>query len=192
MNKLALAISLLLVSTPAVFAGDDHDKKRHHDAHEHGSGKLSVVAFDGQLMIEIETPSHDMVGFEHKPTNDKQKAKVKEAIKLLKKTESNIKLPGEANCVASNHKVETALMEEEHHDEHGHHDQDDHDHDEDTHSEFHIVYNFNCKNVDKLNYIEVLSFGHFKNMGKLSAQGVTDKGQYSATLTPESPRFNLE
>lgn len=186
MNKLALAISLLLVSTPAVFAGDDHDKKRHHDAHEHGAGKLSTVAMDGQLMVEIETPSHDIVGFEHKPANDEQKKKVNAAVKLLKEAESNIRLPEDANCTSSGVTVETALMED------GHHDEDEHHYDEETHSEFHIVYNFNCKNVDKLNYIEVLSFGHFKNMGKLSAQGVTDKGQYSATLTPESPRFNLE
>lgn len=151
---------------------EHHHKKRHHKAHSHGSGKLSLVTSGNKLLIELEVPGHDVVGFEHEAKTKKQKARLSKAIAFLKKTESNIGLPEKSGCQhdgPGDVKVELGG----------------------DHSEFHIKYNFTCSNVKELSYVQVLSFKRFNGMKKLKAQAVTDSGQNSRILTSRSPKFDL-
>ena len=163
MKRSVLILSLCLASYNAVLADKDHDhghgsdNKRSHEAHVHGSGTLSLVAMDNQLMIEMEIPGFDIVGFEHQPSTDEQKQRVKTAIELLQSSESNISFPDDATCKADGAgKVETALDSKDHHDK-DHHDE--HHADRSEHSEFHIIYNFTCEDMRELTYVEILSFG---------------------------------
>ena len=153
--------------------GHHKHKKRHHKAHHHGSGKLNLVISGNTLVVELEIPGHDIVGFEHTPKTEVQKSRLKNAMQFLEKTNSNLELPKNSNCLPDGGgEVEVKLGEEEH-------------------SEFHITYKFSCSKGEKLSFIKVLSFREFKNMKKLKAQGVTKAGQFSKTLTSKSPQFNL-
>ena len=185
MKRIVLVVTCTLWMLSTAYAEKDHHKKRHHKAHNHGVGKLSLVTSENQLSIEMEIPAHDIVGFENKPTTEAQKSKVKNAIEFLEKTDSNLKLPGNSNCKPDGlGKIETALDEKKY-GKKGYH----HDHEE--HAEFHVTYKFICTNLKKLSFVEVLSFNQFKNIKKLNAQGATDIGQYSQTLTPDSPKFDM-
>ncbi len=193
--KYSVVTLLLCMSTIGVTAVDSdhdhdhgHDKKRSHDAHVHGSGTLSLVALDDQLMIEMEIPGFDIVGFEHQPSTDDQKEQIKAAIEFLSKSDLNIKLPEEALCKADDMgSVETDL-DTNHHTDHDEH----HDEHHGSHAEFHIVYNYRCEAMNELAYVEILSFEQFSNMEKLNAQAATEMGQFSATIAPGSKRFNLQ
>ena len=67
-------------------AADDHF--RQHDAHVHGVVEVNI-AQDGQdLLMEIHAPGADVVGFEHAPQTDEQKAAVENAIAKLKAPDS--------------------------------------------------------------------------------------------------------
>ncbi|HMQ09684.1 MAG TPA: DUF2796 domain-containing protein [Oligoflexia bacterium] len=162
-------------------------KIRTHKAHSHGSGNLSFVTSDNALVIELNVPAHDVVGFEHAPKNDSQKSLVKQAIEFLEQSNSNISLPETAKCKPQDiGKVETELdVSSSSHDTHEHH-QNNHEH-----AEFHVKYQFTCKNLEKLSFIKVLSFQKFNNIKKLKAQGVTKTGQFAKTLTAKSPQFDL-
>ena len=179
-------ISILLLGTIISIQAKEghHHKKRHHKAHEHGSGKLNLVTENNNLIIEIEAPANDIVGFEHKPKTKSQKEKINSAVNILKEVKSNIELPKVAKCkLTKDAKIESEIIKKEHK-EKGHHDHE-------KHSEFHITYQFTCANIEKLNSVNVLSFKNFKEMKKLKANGITQNGQFSQVLNKNSQTFSL-
>ncbi|MCZ0932594.1 MAG: DUF2796 domain-containing protein [Oligoflexia bacterium] len=185
--KQIVVIFLCLFAT-TIQSKEGHHKKRHHKAHEHGSGKLNLATDGNKLVIKIEAPANDIVGFEHKPSTKEQRNKINSAIKFLKVASSNLQLPRASGCKPEgSSKIKAKMAEGEHeegHEEEGHHK-------DEEHSEFHISYTFTCSNIESLNYVKVLSFKKFKGMKKLKAQGVTKTGQFSKTLNSKSPQFDL-
>lgn len=168
-----IVVILLCLFAIAAQAKEEHHKKRHHKAHEHGSGKLNLTTDGNKLVIEIEVPADDIVGFEHKPSTKAQKEKINSAIKFFGVASSNLQLPEASGCKPKGSaKVKTEMFEKEH-------------------SGFHITYTFNCSNIKNLSFVKVLSFKKFKGMRRLKAQGVTKAGQFSKALSSKLPKFNL-
>ena len=52
---------------------------RQHDSHAHGIGELNIVLEGNELAIELISPAANIVGFEHAPSNDEQKAALAQA-----------------------------------------------------------------------------------------------------------------
>ena len=72
------------------------ESKRELGSHEHGHGTFNV-AIDGKTVaIELIAPGADIVGFEHTPKTDEQKAKLAAAKAALEKIEPVLELPGAA------------------------------------------------------------------------------------------------
>ena len=112
---------------------------RQHDSHAHGIGELNVVVEGDELAIELISPAANIVGFEHAPSNDEQKAAVAQAKETLEQAEMLFVLSERAGCQAEHAHVESELLEghehEEHHDdEHAHEDEEHHD-DEHAHED---------------------------------------------------------
>lgn len=53
------------------------------NAHVHGAAQLSIAALEGQVLIELLSPAANLVGFENKADNKKQRQQVLEANQLL-------------------------------------------------------------------------------------------------------------
>lgn len=197
-----LIITSLLINFSVSVLAADKKEKRHHYAHEHGTGKLNLAIESKSLLVEIEVPAHDIVGFEHYPESDTQKKLVNDAIASLKNVDEIIMLPQSANCVSEKEAVvETEILNEGDHHDKNHKDHKDHkegkDHhkegkDHDKHSEFHINYSLTCQNIDKLDQVTVLAFKKFAEMKKIVAQAVTSSGQFSQTLDAKSPVLKLK
>ncbi|MAH63645.1 MAG: hypothetical protein CMN54_09415, partial [SAR324 cluster bacterium] len=111
------------------------------DAHVHGEAELNIV-FEGQkLLVELESPSFNLVGFEHEPKTLEQKNLVKKTIELLENFKSVANLSEEASCNIIDTKVSTSMKgveeglgehhEDEHHEDEHHEDE----HHEDEHHE---------------------------------------------------------
>jgi len=180
--------SILILFFVFTVSADDHSEHRHHEAHEHGTGQMNVAIDGNELLIEFEFPANDIVGFEHKPSSDKQKLLVEDALGFFKIVNSNVLLSEKAKCkISKPAKIETELVED--HDDHS--EEQSHDHDEEMHSEFEVNYSFICSKPEHIESVKVLSFIKFKGIKKLKAQGVTSKGQFSTVLSPKSPMFNL-
>ncbi len=199
-----LATSLLLVfvlQAGSSFAADKEIKKRHHKAHEHGSGNLNLAIDGNKLMIEMEIPAYDIVGFEYEPKDKMQKDKVEASINTFKNVSEVLVIPTEAKCSLSqpvNVKSEMMKEADDHHkkEQHAvdHHEKgESHDHDEDgVHSEFHVTYQFTCQNILSVDQIAFPLFVKFSEMKKLKAQGISQNGQFSQELSPSSSTFNLK
>jgi hypothetical protein len=108
------------------------DQFRQHDAHVHGHVEFNI-AQDGQdLLVEITAPGADVVGFEHAPKTDAEKAAIADATAKLNNVNSILTIPAAANCKLVEAHIENTLEKGEHHDEHkDHDDHKGHDHHDD-------------------------------------------------------------
>ncbi len=186
-----LAIGLAAGSAAA---GDGH---RELGAHEHGHGTFNV-AIDGKTVaIELIAPGADIVGFEHAPKTDEQKAKLAAAKSALKKIETVLELPSAAGCKAAKADVEAPHADEKAaKDGHGHgHDhgkkagKDDHG---EVHSEFHATYELTCSAPDALGQLTFTYFDSFKGAEELDVTVVSPKGQKAFEATRAKPEVRLD
>lgn len=123
-RKASLLCSTLLVAGLPVAALASGEETREMGAHEHGHGALNIAIEGNTLAIELEVPGFDIVGFEHAPESDADKAAVEEALAKLSEPLRLFVLPEAAGCQVSEMLVE--LHGEEHHEDH----EEEHDHDE--------------------------------------------------------------
>ena len=144
------------------------------------------LAIEGNaLEIELESPAHDIVGFESMPKTVEQRDSVKRAVAILEKGGALFRFSPGAGCALQEAEVETPLAEAAHDKEsHGHAE-------EEEHSEFHAHYRFRCAQPDRLKSVEVLLFDAFRSMREIELGATLPGGQRAATLTRRSNRFDF-
>jgi hypothetical protein len=191
LHQLTLAAALLAVSLPAT-AAEEH---RELGPHEHGVGRLNVAVEGKRVLMELEVPGADIVGFEHQASTAAQKAAVKKATATLEGALNVFKLPGEAKCKLAKAKVEVHA-EDKHEQNHGKetaagakHDADGDKHS--RHSAFHAEYAIDCAAPEKLTGINFRYFELFAGARKLDVNLVTDKGQSQYEVSREKPQLKF-
>ena len=70
-------------------------------AHVHGVASLQVAIDGDRLVLDFSSPLDNLVGFEHAPRNDKQKAAVRRMAERLHKAELMFVPTAEARCARS-------------------------------------------------------------------------------------------
>jgi Protein of unknown function (DUF2796) len=66
--------SVLLLSAASALA-ESHEHGKGHGAHEHGAGKLNILAEGNKLTAKFEVPSESIYGFEYEPKTEADKKK---------------------------------------------------------------------------------------------------------------------
>jgi hypothetical protein len=182
---------------PQVQAGE----QRHHEAHVHGVAHLNVAFEGNNLYIELSSPAANIVGFEHHPRTEEQKAAVKSAIEMLEAGEKLFALPDSTGARLVKANVQTDIENEYDHEPgqshlHDHaesgkeaeaekywhgenHEADDHE----RHSEFKAEYHFVCKTPQKLTLVDVKLFRIFPGIEHIEVQLLTDTKQAALELT---------
>ena len=136
MKLLTLVAAISACVSAPVLAQTERDL----DSHEHGSALLNVAIDGNTLIIELESPWNNLIGFEHEPRTEEQHELVDNAMEQLNEAESLFAFNG-TECAIADAMIESTLGEDDHHDdEHGdeHHD-DEHkdDHDDEHHDDEH-------------------------------------------------------
>ncbi|MFS2158999.1 DUF2796 domain-containing protein [Pseudomonas sp. Pseusp122] len=189
MRRLFLALPLTLLPLTAAMAADAHEHGS-LGAHEHGVGRLDV-ALDGRtLEFEFDSPSMNIVGFEHEATTPEDKAKIVAARESLQKSHALFSVPEAAQCTVQSQKLESPLFGDK---------VEDHDHDDDVkagehheHSEIHGHYVFVCDApgvITKLDLTQI--FKAFPATQKILVQAVSPRGQFGAEATPAKASFKF-
>lgn len=170
-------------------------------AHEHGIGVLNLAVEGKEVEIEMTVPGADAVGFEHAPSNDKDRRAVESAIAKMKAADKLFMFPAAAGCRLEEAEVHAAQLEDDHKDdEHKHDHKDDHKHDKDhdhkdehkeEHAEFRSHYHFECLVPEKLTHIDVGFFKVFPSAHELEARFITPRGQGAAELTAAASRLKF-
>jgi hypothetical protein len=187
--RATVSLTLLAVAG-ATFAGDGH---RQHRAHEHGRATLQVVTEDEALVIELRVPAVHVVGFEHAPASDAERAAVRRAVARFERgDELLVPAPG-AGCTLASHEVELGESRagQDADPAHGH------DRDEArgpggaAHSELHARYDFRCASPQALDAIGLRLFEHLDDVEAIEAQVVTATLQTARRLDPGTASLRL-
>ena len=176
---------------------------RHHEAHEHGVAHMNVAFEGNELYIELISPAANIVGFEHQPRTEEQKAAVKAAINKLEAGEKLFAFPSGVGGRLVKSKVHTDISNDSGHEsdetkshehdemsrdagneteKHGHENHQDGDEHE-RHSEFKAEYHFMCKKPEKLAYVDVMLFSIFSGIEHIEVQLLTGTEQTAFDLT---------
>ena len=190
-STLALvAMSLIMTSARA------EEEHRELGPHLHGHGTLNIAIEDKRVSMELEVPGMDIVGFEHAPSTDDQKAAVEKAKGQLAKPLGVFSLPAAAGCTVAEAKV---AIEAEHHDgdDDGHDAEKkdaakDEDHDEHAgHNQFRASYALDCTAPAELTTIAFDYFTLFAGAHDLTVNVVTTKGQSKYEVSRDKPTLDL-
>lgn len=163
-------------------------------AHEHGRAEVSVALEAGALLVLLDAPGADLMGFEHAPESAAEKAAFDAARQRLADPAAVLTPAPAAGCTArrSTVRVSGAAGAAETH----RHDAEDHAHDHDAaaetgHSAFQAVYRFDCADPAALAEITFGYFASFPAAREIAAHVVTETGSAQAELTAATPVLTL-
>ena len=212
------AVALFVLASSLVLGTSARASERQLDAHQHGHGTLNLALEGPTLLIELEAPGADIVGFEHPAKSAEDRAAIESAKGRLKNPLALFALDAEAGCVVESADVELigdheeAHHEDEHHeDEHHedeHHEDEHHEegHDEDmhgeeghdeahggeTHTEFHAEYRLTCAAPGRIDQITFPYFDLFPGAEELDVNAITADGQSRHEVDRVSPVLRLK
>ncbi len=180
------------------------------DAHVHGEAEMNIVLEGGDLLMELESPSFNLVGFEHEPKSLNQRKLVKNTIESLKDFKRIASISPEADCKLIDASILTTMKglgdghkehhEDEHHEDEHHedeHHEDEHHEDEhqhsakEIHSEFSATYSLRCDKPENLKSIQLELFSTFELMKEIVVQMIIQGKQGFAELNPDNPNLKL-
>ncbi len=195
--------------------------ERDLDSHEHGNALLNIAIDDAMVIIELESPWNNFVGFEHSPRTTEQHALVDDVLAQLEQPDKLFLFSG-AECVSSGVVIESAMDsgEDDHHEEekghseeHDEHDKDaehdehveeeqhddhkeDEDHDEhegesEAHSSLLASFSFECIDVSQLASIDVQVLERWTGFEELDVQLIGPSGQSLVELAPGQSLVDL-
>ena len=183
-------------------AHQDHKNEptiRSAESHVHGGASLSIVSEKNTVLIELETPLYNLLGFEYAPRTPEEQARVLEVETRLGQPQSLIQFNPDAKCTFVDSKTKTVLFPAgagDHDDHDDHEDHDDHDDHEDhegsaKHKDVLLTYALTCDAADKLKTVNVEFFQHFSNFTELELVYLGPTRQMSAELSRSRPRADL-
>lgn len=182
-NFTGLVSAAFLLTSPTLA---EEAKHRQLGPHVHGQGTLDFAVEGNKIEMELIVPGMDIVGFEHVPTTDDQKAAVEKAKAKLADALSIFKLPAAANC-----KVDAANVENRKETHQPGEKDDDDKPGEPEHSEFHATWTITCKAPESVTGMETAYFKNFAGAQLLNVNVTTSKGQTQAQLTRDKPTLDL-
>ena len=181
----SLLTLLAAASLPPVVAHAQHA----HGAHEHGAAELTVALDGRELVIELISPLDNLVGFEHAPANDAQRAALAEAGRLLSDADAMFALPVAAACRFEHADIESpwpmaAMAPAAGQAGHAHPTRGDHE-------EAVVTYRYTCAQPAALQRIDVRAFARFPRLRENRVEHATARGQGAAVLTPAAATLAL-
>jgi len=195
-------------SKPKAHSTDDSKPQaRSADAHSHGDAELAIVLEDGVVTIELDSPIHNILGFEHAPETEAQKAALKQAELQLERGEALFTFNDKAKCTTLSDNMHVSLFDSAE-DEHGHHDDDHHDdaehkdakshdestdddHGEDTHKDVLLTYEFKCQSPAMLTNVNINLFEFFKELSEVDVTFLGPATQKQVTLNRNKTQMDI-
>lgn len=184
MPRLALPSLALLALTSLPLHAHDHVHQHNAAAHQHGIGHLDLVVEGEQLLLELNLPAADLLGFEHAPRTAEQHQQVDALREQLQQARELFGLPAAAQCSLDSVQLDSSLFAEAAH-------SGDDAHSEHAHADISARYQFSCAAPQQLRQLEVLLFEQFPGSETLLLQAITPAGQQGGELNADNHRVRL-
>lgn len=171
------------------------------DAHVHGIATLQVVVDTRTVRIDLRSPAHDILGFEHAPASARETARATAARRQLlqafyrvpvaagcRLTSARVLMPGDAAAHAGHGKAGHDA-----HDHAGHdHDHDGHAHEDGgTHGDVTATHVLTCRAPERMAAIDVHLFDAYPALTEVRVQFATAAGQGERRTTAQARRAHL-
>jgi hypothetical protein len=182
-RRLCVALLLPLITAPAAAEASARNASRQLGKHEHGTGTLNVAQDGNALVIELDGPADNLLGFERPPRDAAERATLDRVTRLLRGGTALFHLPPQAECRlvavdvelpawASGGDSQSAPAGE--------------------HADLGGSYEFSCGNPRALDQVEVRAFALFPGLRSLAASVVGQADQSAVKLTPAQPVLRLQ
>ena len=131
------------------------------------------------VAIEFHSPVENLLGFEHAPRTDAQRAAVKAMTAKLNRPATLFKLPEAASCTAGATRIESSLDAPTASAKSDKPTRDD----DDEHADLTATFSFVCRSMTQLDSMEILIFSAFPGTRSIKAEIIGPRGQSAATLS---------
>ncbi|WP_306602747.1 DUF2796 domain-containing protein [Azonexus sp.] len=161
-------LSVLLLSLLPTLALAQH-------AHSHGVGRLDIVVEKNQLILALEIPQHDLVGFERAPKNAREQLTVQAVLEKLKDPARLFVPTAAAQCALLEQKIDAPLLSG--------------GQAADGHGDVEARYVYACAKPEALNDVQVKALNEFKRVRSLTLSFAGPKGQKAGKVDMRNPAF---
>lgn len=191
MRRLLLALPFALLPLAASQAAENehaHENAEHSSlaAHEHGAAQLNIARDGNRLEFALESPTMNIVGFEHTAISASDQAAAANAKQQLQDPLTLFSLPVSAGCAVDSSELNsplfaapaapaaTAATTET------------------QHSDIDASYALICSHPEQLQAVDLSElFKRFAAMQKIQVQLIGPNGQQGGELTPGNPRLSF-
>lgn len=166
-----LNIFFYLILVTPLWAQTGH---REHTAHVHGEARMNLAWSGVELLIELESPAINLLGFEHAVVSAKDRQQLQHAVNTLQQAASLIQPNAKSGCAVVQVDVDSALMDK--------------GTGTDQHADFDVAIEFRCEAIDALHSIDSSElFQAFPGLQKITVQWVSDRSQGARDIDPQRP-----
>ena len=174
--------------TSSIFFNTTSTFAHSHKAHVHGVAKLDIVIEGSRLSLHLDTPLMNLLGFEHTPSNNKERQAVQHMVRFLRDNSTSFIPTAAAQCHSVSIKLTSSLL----------------DpillgenemaaittySDSDGHSDLNGDFVFQCNQPIQLRDIEANLFHAFPNLQRIDVRMSTVQRQSAIRITPTASKI---
>lgn len=169
----------ILYAMPNALAQSGHN----HIAHTHGVANMTVLFEAGQLLLEIETPAANILGYEHAPHDAETWRELNQIKMQLQIPQNSVILNPDCTLLSASADLPFTQNKsaEKNHEIEQYQDSADHQH-KSQHSDIFIKYEWQC-DFNEPPRITLRLFEHYNQLEKIHAHWVTSGKQGANQLT---------
>jgi Protein of unknown function (DUF2796) len=175
------AVALCVLLTRPTLA----EEFEQHPPHEHGKVTINAALDGNQLVIELDSPAVNVVGFEHEPRNDDERAAVSAAGKLLRDGRGLFAMPKEARCQFEKAEIKAPRWETT----------DDVPGQPEApgqHADYEARFTYHCWSPGHLSWLEPALLDKLRNVTEARLNIATPRGQQSEVATSGHARVAIQ
>lgn len=162
-----------------------------HGPHVHGTGELNLAIQDNTISMELYGPLINVLGFEHAPRTDAQRAAVKAMVATLNNPTVLFVLPEAAACKAGIAQIDSPLTPSTSASSKSASKSAKDDVGDDDGNNLTADFEFTCEHIENATTLTVKLFDAFPNTHIIKAAVVGPHGQSAKTLTTDDRSLPL-
>ena len=175
MKTALLPVALVWLIAASAHAQHDHKNDHgHQHAHVHGVAKLEIAVDGGNLSLRLESPLEGLLGFEHAPRNDQERAAAAEMRRKLADAGKLFAPTTAAQCSLKSARIDAPTLDAKPAAAAKQ---------TNAHADLDADFLFACAQPARLTGIDVRLFQAFPNLRRVEAQVVSAKGQKAVRLS---------
>lgn len=161
----------------------DHadDEHREHGAHLHGQLEVNIARDGNSLEIAMESPLHNLLGFEYQPKTAQEKEAFAAMLGQLEAAQSFI-FQAKASCKLEDSSIQIGGHDAAEFLEHG----------ESGHNDLMADYHFSCENLDAAPELATRIFALYPETQAVTVNLLTEKGQNQVKLNADANKLALD